>query len=201
MKIVMIRHGLSEANIKRVLSGASETPLSKKGAEELHKLKLTYTYPKTDLYITSPLTRCIDTFDILYSDEAIKRTDERFKEISFGDAEGLPFKDVSLDDFFPKFFKNENVFNNEIYDDFIYRIEDGLKAVILELEENDLSSATIVAHSTVIKVLVKKANNVKDEDYKNIPMRNGEGYIFDIDLVDDKIVYNSVKELDLRGKE
>lgn len=195
MKIVMIRHGLSEANIKRIISGSKETPLSEKGRDELLSLKDTLNYPDTDIYVASSLSRCVDTFNVLFPDKSLAYKDDRFKEISFGDIEGMCFIDYDLDEFFLQFFENKNVCNNELYEDFFNRITDGLSSLILNMKDKNYDSATVVAHSTVIKVLVKHVNNIENDEYKNIPMKNGTGYIFDIDLIDDKLKFNSVTEI------
>lgn len=195
MKIVMVRHGLSEANMKRVISGSNDVKLSEKGKQDLVNLREKTKYPQTDVYVSSSLSRCIDTFEILYPDKKLDRTDDRFKEICFGDIEGHSILTNELDDFFPKFFNNENVCNNELYSDFCIRIEDGLKDVLKELEKNNKYSATIVAHSTVIKVFIKLCENVPPENYRKVIVQNGQGYVFDIDLIDDEIVYNSVEKL------
>ncbi len=195
MKIVMVRHGRSVANMERILSGSNETPLSDKGKLELLVLRKKLNYPKTDIYISSPLSRCVDTFNILYPNKTLNRTDERFKEISFAEYEGSSLDRKFLDEFFIDFFNDIKIKDGETHTEFLDRLEDGLKSLYLELKENKLTSATILAHSTVIKVLVKKGKNISNDEYKNIPIKNGRGYIFDIDLVENKIVYNSVKTL------
>ncbi len=193
MKIVMVRHGQSESNVKRVLSGSNETPLTENGRKELIELRNRLNYPKTDIYIASPLSRCLDTFKTLYPNETLKRTDKDFIEIYFGGYEGKSFNDVNLDEFFVDFFEHKNDLDSEKYEDFYKRVSNGMLNVAKELKENNHNSATVVAHSTVIKVLVKKVNDIPHHEYRNIAMKNGQGYIFDVDLVDDELVFNSVE--------
>lgn len=198
MYIVMIRHGLSEANINNLISGSNETPLSEIGKNELISLRNVLDYPKTNIYISSPLSRCLDTFETIFPDQNLHRTDERFKEVCFGDYEGKTLMECNLDDYFIKFFKNENISNNELYFDFFNRIKEGIMSVINEMQLNNYTSATIVAHSTVIKTIVKNISNISVENYRSIPIKNGHGYIFDFDIVDSKIVINEVKQIGIK---
>ncbi len=173
MKIVMVRHGMSESNIKRILSGSNETPLSAEGRDELISLRDKLNYPETDIYISSPLSRCLDTFKAIYPEKSLKRTEDDFIEIYFGDYTGKSFDDVNLDEYFCEWFLDKNIANGELYSDFNNRVFRGLTNVAKELQENKLDSATIVAHSTVIKVIVKHIKNIPSVEYRNIPMKNG----------------------------
>lgn len=195
MKIVLVRHGFSEYNEKRLFCGSKDPNLAEAGREELLALKKEKDYPATDLYVTSTLMRTKQTFEILYPDKSVHKEEQRFSELFFGDYEGTPLDDVNLDEYFKRLFNDEIINNNELYSDFCERIDNGLIDLIKELEENNLNSATIVTHFTVIKSIVAKAMGGTFEQYDKIKTNNGLGYILDISLKNGKLVYNSCDKL------
>lgn len=195
MKIVLVRHGFSESNEKRLFSGSQDVSLSAIGRKELLSLKKEKNYPVTDYYVTSTLMRTKQTFEILYPDKKINMEDSRFSELFFGDYEGTPLDDIDLDDYFKRIYNNENINNNEIFSDFYKRIENGLIDLITNLNEKNMNSVTIVTHFTVIKTIVTKAIDDTYEQYLKIRTGNGLGYILDISVENGKLVYNSCEEL------
>lgn len=195
MKIVLVRHGFSESNEKRLFSGSQDVSLSAIGRKELLSLKKEKNYPVTDYYVTSTLMRTKQTFEILYPDKKINMEDSRFSELFFGDYEGTPLDDIDLDDYFKRIYNNENINNNEIFSDFYKRIENGLIDLITNLNEKNMNSVTIVTHFTVIRTIVTKATNDTYEQYLKIRTGNGLGYILDISVENGKLVYNSCEEL------
>ncbi len=195
MKIVFIRHGYSLANERRVLSGNLDVSLSPNGIEQLQNFKNNVKYPETDYYVTSNLVRTHETFNILFEGKTINKKDSRFAEIDFGDYEEKSFDDLDMDDYFARLYQNENLSNNELMSDFYDRIEKGLIDLVNELKENNLNSATVIAHSTVIRILIVKATSDDLETFKKTRPKNGLGYVFDIDVVDGKIVFNSCEEI------
>ncbi len=195
MKLILIRHGLSEANEKRILSGHLDVSLSNTGISILKDLKSNINYPETDIYLTSHLKRTVETFDILFEDKTIKRKDERFSEINFGDYESKSFDDLDMDDFFSRLYLDEKISNVETISELYCRIEEGLIDLLKEMKNEGLESATILSHSTVIRTIVVKATNNSLDTFRNTRPKNGLGYILDVDIVENKIIYNDCFEL------
>ncbi len=195
MKIILIRHGLSEANKNRIIAGSTDVPLSDEGRERLHELKSILNYPKADVYISSPLIRAVDTLKIIYGEEQSHRIDEDFKELSFGELEGLSYEMSDLNVFFEHFLNNASYKGGELYDNFYKRILKGLKKLLEELQDKNLTSAVVVAHSVVIKTLALNASKLEKSEFENIHLTNGYGFIIDVDLVDGKVVFNSCEEI------
>ncbi len=194
MKIIFVRHGLSTANEKRVLSGKMDVSLSKEGIKKLHSLKNTITYPKTDYYVTSNLRRTVETFNILFENETINKTEERFSEMDFGDYEQRSYD--NLDNYFSRIYMGENIENNELYSDFYDRIKAGLIDLISELKDNNMNSATVVSHSTVIRTLIVKCTTDNLETFQVTRPKNGCAYIFDLDVLDGELVFGGLEVLE-----
>ena len=68
MKLTLIRHGLTEGNIRRLYYGAMDLPLLPDGIEALHALRDGGGYPEAEQYFTSGMTRTEQTFAALYGD-------------------------------------------------------------------------------------------------------------------------------------
>ncbi len=185
------------SNKNKIFSGTQDIDLCEEGIEQLKQYKNTYNYPKTDIYVSSPLKRCIQTFDILYPEETIYKINENFKEIFFGDIEGKPFSHIeNFEQYFEKIFKNENITNNELFNDFEKRVLKGLKEVINDLQTNNFESATIICHSMVIRAILKKAYNLEVITVKTLPPpKNGKAYLLEIDIKDDNLIFNKCEEL------
>ena len=84
--IHLIRHGLSEGNLKGQYIGSTDSPLSEQGAKEIRRLKKSGRYPAAQRYYSSPLSRCTQTLSILYP-KAQPILIDGFSESSFGDWE------------------------------------------------------------------------------------------------------------------
>ena len=90
MIINLIRHGKTAGNIGKKYIGTTDEPLCPEGISEIKKIN----YPPCDIVVTSPMRRCIQTAEIIYSDrEIIIRNG--FKECNFGDFEGKSYRELS----------------------------------------------------------------------------------------------------------
>ena len=85
-KIHFIRHGLTEANLEGKYIGKTNLPLCSAGIERLEELKNKIDYPYVELVFSSPLSRCIETAEILYPAFEPTIIDE-LSEYDFGDFE------------------------------------------------------------------------------------------------------------------
>ena len=95
-KIYLIRHGITEGNLKRWFYGSTDLPLTEEGKDELRRLKEKGVYPEipadADMYTTG-LTRTEQTFQILFGDREHKVI-ENLKEMGFGKYECCTYDEV-----------------------------------------------------------------------------------------------------------
>lgn len=68
MIVYLIRHGLTEANEKRLYCGCTDLPLSPAGRQRLKELAATGGYPEAQRYGTSGMLRTEETFKLLYGE-------------------------------------------------------------------------------------------------------------------------------------
>lgn len=85
MKLVLIRHGKTDANEKRMYCGSTDISLSEKGRKEISGLKSSVAYPDARGFdvLTSGKKRCEETLFALFGNMP-HRADARFSEIDFG---------------------------------------------------------------------------------------------------------------------
>ena len=96
MKLTLIRHGLTEGNIRRLYYGAMDLPLLPDGIEALHALRDGGGYPEAERYFTSGMTRTEQTFAALYGNRP-HGTLPGMQEMRFGEFEGKTYADLKDD--------------------------------------------------------------------------------------------------------
>ncbi len=97
----MARHGETEANRNRLIQGQNDTPLTADGirgiATVAAKLRKLVPDPDGPVCYSSPLPRAVDTLHRLRQQlgwNGPVHTDERIKEIDFGDYTGRPVDEI-----------------------------------------------------------------------------------------------------------
>lgn len=92
MKIYLFRHGETDWNKARRLQGQSDIPLNDGGRELAARTALALAQIPFDRAFASPLGRAVETARILLGDRKIPlETDDRLKEMHFGEYEGADF--------------------------------------------------------------------------------------------------------------
>ena len=86
MKIILIRHGMTEGNLKRRYIGTTDEDL-------INTDCLKGDYPKCERVVASPLKRCIQTAEYIYPNVDIEICD-KLKECDFGDFENKSYEDL-----------------------------------------------------------------------------------------------------------
>lgn len=161
MKIVLVRHGTTEYNEKKILQGKSNIPLNDTGRRECYKLKDELKDMDFDICFTSPLMRTVETAMILVGDRVLIQVDKRLEERNLGNLEG---KSVDLYDS-----KKYWDYSLNYKEDKVEPIQDLMKRCeefLMDLEENHGNQRVlVVAHGAVIKALyhlIKKTDLTSD---------------------------------------
>ena len=86
MKIILVRHGESEANAKGISQGQKlDSPLSKKGLEQAKKVTERLSEEKIDFIYSSDLKRAKQTAEIINKEHKLKISfDKRLRERNHG---------------------------------------------------------------------------------------------------------------------
>ena len=177
MRLHVIRHGMTEANEKRLYCSYTDLPLSEEGRSGLGLLKKTIVYPSADMYIISGLTRACATLQILY-DRKPDLVMEEFKEMDFGNFEMKNHDDLKDDPAYQRWINGGSSVvcpGGESRDIFENRVMIGFN----KLSDLDAESAVVVCHGGVIVIIMEHLFPGKKNFYKWQP-DFGRGYTLDI---------------------
>lgn len=197
LKIVLIRHGKTDYNTLKKMSGWDDVPLNQAGIDYLKKVKANTVYPVTDRYYSSDMSRAKDTFAILFGEKhPLDGSFKAFREVCFGDIEGQPIQEVS-GIFYEHFLANKVYANGDTLESYTTRIFNGLYDLCDQLIANHESSMTIVAHTGTIRIVTWILNRMPLEDYRSIKVDNGHGAIYEVDYDPTQRVMRLVSQTDL----
>ena len=218
IKLVLIRHGATEANKEHRYLGRTDESLCEQAKEML--AAKTDCYPNVDLLFTSPMKRCMETAEILYPDyKPIIIND--FREMDFGDFEGKNYKELNGDPRYQAWIDSGGTIafpNGESREEFVDRCRHGMYAVVQVLTnlskeaaelnrcksepasdgrepvcgENQIESVGLVVHGGTIMALCSAFGG---GDYFDYQVKNGEGYVCHLCLYEDEIRFEDIKKL------
>ncbi len=93
-RLIAIRHGRTDWNDAKKLQGRTDIPLNAAGIADVRSWSLPKPLGTPDLWISSPLSRAMQTAEILAPEGTNIETDARLREMSFGDWEGRTLADL-----------------------------------------------------------------------------------------------------------
>lgn len=177
MKIILIRHGLTRANIEKRYS-KEDTRLDKSGLKILENTKRLVKNYNIDRVYTSKLYRSKETAEILGFDNYVE--DKRLNEMDFGDFKGKKLTDVRKD--YKKFFEEEKAdYFNKKYPQGESRL-DVIKRTSDFLDEVSKTGKDILAVSHGIAIRSALFWVLKDlRNWDNFWIDNGSLTIFNLD--------------------
>ena len=84
-KIVLIRHGITTGNVRRLYYGSTDVPLAEKGIAELKALTKEGIYPTSETaeYYTTGMLRTEQTLELIYGQQEHEII-ENLRELNFG---------------------------------------------------------------------------------------------------------------------
>ena len=94
--LLLLRHGLTQANEKRIYCGATDLPLSENGRAMARELAALRPLPACDLYLTSGMARADETLELLTGRTA-NRVLPAFSEMDFGRFEMMGYETLRHD--------------------------------------------------------------------------------------------------------
>ena len=178
MKIYLIRHGLTEANEKRLYCGSTDLSLSQKGREELSQIKYEIDIQNT-AFITSGMKRTEETLKILFGDVS-HTTDSRFKEIDFGIFEMKSYEELKNTLEYQQWINGDNhaniAPNGESGAQMEKRVMDALSDVMASNKDT-----AIITHGGVIAVIMTNIFSDENKNRYQWQPKQGHGYLVEND--------------------
>ncbi len=90
MELILLRHGITEGNQRKLCYGSTDLPLLPEGAAALQEAAQTKHYPKAERYYTSGMRRTEQTLEMLYG-EVPHKVLPGLREMDCGELEMIPF--------------------------------------------------------------------------------------------------------------
>ena len=172
MKLYILRHGETDANVQGIVQGWSDTRLNEKGLAQAITSAGSFDQPIDAIY-SSDLKRASETADkfrVHYAHVPYFQ-DERIRERNFGDATGTHRDEHNWEQFW-SVDDHVTIPNAETLNDFTKRVADFLD----ELKTKPFQSVLIVTHGGVMNIV----QTIIDPDHKHFPHANTS--ILEVDI-------------------
>lgn len=199
-KLVCVRHGQSEWNLKNLFTGWVDVDLADQGKSEAQKAGKILNNYKFDHLFTSVLTRAIHTASIIQEKMGVElptTRDQALNERHYGDLQGQNKQEVG-----EKFGKDQLHIWRRSYDTPPPNgesLKDTRDRVVPYFEENikpmllDGKDILIVAHGNSLRGLVMFLENISKEDIPSLNIPTGAPYEYELDN-DLKVLSNKYLE-------
>jgi uncharacterized phosphatase len=175
-RIYLLRHGQSNDNAHKIVSGSTETPLTELGKQQAKTAGEMARALDIDLIVCSPMGRAKQTAKLVakeigYPAEDIKIMKD-FAERDLGELEGHSYaKNERLNGNFPAV---DYILGVEPLPHFYSRVQHGLRKILANKKHH---SVLIVSHQGVGRMLRTVAHGKKPHDvYEQIHLNNGTLY-------------------------
>src|SRR3990167_8399519 len=156
MEVILVRHGLTENNKRRITNGRLDEPLAKEGKIQAQELAQRLKDKPIDIIYSSPLKRA--TLTALPIAEKLGKAiniDHRLIEVDFGSFEGKPSEEVRevLGD------EMRDLFNKYEYDLTPYggesstQVEGRVKSFYEDLKQQPYEMVLVVTHGGIVRWL------------------------------------------------
>lgn len=179
MRLILFRHGRTEANERHLYCGSTDLPLSEAGREELRALRASGALPAIDgmRVVLSGARRCQETLEELYGAVPFE-VEPGFWEMDFGDFEMRSYEELKNDPAYLAWITGDNEANaapgGESGDGMRAR---ALKALGGLLEDN--RPAAIFTHGGVIAAIMQSLFPGESKNRYQWQPAPGRGYVID----------------------
>lgn len=168
MKFYIIRHGETDWNKQKKLQGQCNTSLNEYGRELAIITGEALRDVQFDYAFSSPLNRALETAKLILGDRGLEIiTDDRIKEISFGEYEGVPADQMPSD--FHYFFDKPELYQapkgGETYEQLCLRTKDFLDNVIRPLSLKEPNATVVLfGHGAMNKSILVNLQGLEIKD-------------------------------------
>jgi alpha-ribazole phosphatase len=157
LELIIIRHGETEGNRKRVYQGWTDTRLNSNGLRQAERLALRLKKEEFDCIYSSPLERALMTALTVNKYHGLEiKTVDHIKEINFGEWENMSQR--QLEELYPDYmnkwrgdYKNFAAPGGESLDMAYSRINSWLERLI---KNNPKGRALVVSHAGAIRAMI-----------------------------------------------
>ncbi len=176
MKIVLIRHGKTPGNEKKLFVGRLDEDLSENGKKEILELKGKNKYENFGTVYCSPMKRCIQTAEIIFGKAQSLNIMQELKEMDFGIFDGKSFDEITAIEDYKDFGSSEEKMyfpSGENINEFKRRCINAVNKIIQKGE-----NCSVVCHGGVIMALTEYLSEGKMNFYDGM-CKNAEGFVIE----------------------
>ena len=176
----LIRHGITEANLKKLFVGAGmDVPVCDAGFAHIERMMAQYTYPNPATVFVSPMLRARQTADMIYPDKTKIIIDE-LKETACGQFEGRTYEDLIQDPDFLRWNKLDDPepycpIGGETLPNFVDRCVRSLNGMFEFMMRSGTTEAVAVCHGAVINTMLT-LSGLPEQPYDTWTTDNAAGY-------------------------
>ncbi|HJD26799.1 MAG TPA: histidine phosphatase family protein [Candidatus Blautia intestinipullorum] len=178
IKIWLIRHGMTEGNLKGRYIGRTDEHLCQEGKKALSELS----YPVPDGLFISPMIRCRETAEILFPGKKFRIMDQ-LSETDFGDFENKNYRELAGNPDYQAWIDSGGNLpfpGGESREAFRERTLEGVQKVIAICSRENLQSAALIVHGGTIMTLMEAWGRPK-RDFYSWHVKNGHCYMTETD--------------------
>ena len=200
VEVLFLRHGATEGNLEHRYIGRTDEPLSRSGRAQLARSG----GDKAQLLFTSPMTRCIQTAELLFPGQQ-PHCIEEWREMDFGQFEGKNYEELKDVAEYQCWIDSNGTLpfpGGESREEFVARVKCGMNRMIKSVTDAIKASvqietiACVVHGGTIMAVLSEDSG----EDYFSFQCKNGEGYRCIYELEDGKRKLVSYEKIERSGE-
>ena len=181
MILTLIRHGLTEGNLRRLYYGGADIPLAPEGEAALRRLRETAEYPRGQDYYTSGMLRTEQTFAILYGDTPHTQV-PGLREMHFGAWEMKSYEDLKDDPAFQEWCSGDVEQHRAPGGDSFQMVYDRVGEAIAPILARGRDAVCVVHGGVIVMLLRRWFPADLEQTYARTP-EPGHGYqvVFDDD--------------------
>lgn len=176
MRIIFIRHGLTDGNRLKKYIGTTDESLCTEGISQLKKRE----FPECSLLFTSPMKRCIQTAEIIYPNLKYTVIDD-LMECDFGLFENKNYLELNGNEYYQNWIDSGGTLpfpDGESVEHFKGRCISAFDKIVRNI--NPSETVSFVVHGgTIMSVLEKYA--FPHGNYYDFSLKNAECYITEFD--------------------
>ena len=178
LKIWLIRHGMTEGNRHQRYIGVTDEALCPEGIEMLKNLS----YPAVQTVFVSPLRRCRETAEILFSGQKVRIIDQ-LAECDFGEFENKNYKELSGNQDYQRWIDSNGTLpfpGGESREAFKRRSLTGFQKAVTQCIRNNTKTAALVIHGgTIMNIMEEYAD--RPRAFYEWHVKNGGGYLAELE--------------------
>ena len=200
VEVLFFRHGATEGNLEHRYIGRTDEPLSQSGRAQLVRSGS----DKAQLLFTSPMTRCIQTAELLFPGQQ-PHCIEEWREMDFGQFEGKNYEELKDVAEYQRWIDSNGTLpfpGGESRAEFVARVKCGMNRMIKSVTDDkkafeQIKTIACVVHGGTIMAVLSEDSG---EDYFSFQCKNGEGYRCIYELEDGKRKLVSYEKIERTGE-